>query len=243
MAPSAEAAAMFSAMLSRALLIGGLVLLALAAVGFFLNRPEESSRAAQIFSGIYENRIWGTNEQGEGHSGPGSTLKSTVVYRAYLQAFLKDHAIRSVVDAGCGDWESTQAIDWTGIDYKGYDIVEAVIAKNRERFAAPNVHFFVGDIVEHKLPPADLLICKHVLQHLPNPDVHKFLRVLPRYKHALLLNSVDAATLTADNRDIMLGEYRPVDVMAKPFTVMGKKVLTYWDGLYMQQVVHVGPRH
>ena len=35
------------------------------------------------------------------------------------QQFLKDNAIRSVVDAGCGDWEFSQAIDWTGIDYKG----------------------------------------------------------------------------------------------------------------------------
>jgi len=48
-----------------------------------------------------------------------------------LQQFLKDNKIRSVVDAGCGDWGLSQALDWGGIDYKGYDIVEAVIAACR----------------------------------------------------------------------------------------------------------------
>jgi SAM-dependent methyltransferase len=166
-------------------------------------------------------------------------MEATVVYRAYLQAFLKRHKIRSVVDAGCGDWESTQAIDWSGIDYKGYDIVEAIITKNRKRFSAPSIHFFVANIVEEDLPTADLLICKHVLQHLPNRDVMKFLPQLARYKHALLVNGVDAETFTAENHDIAVGEYRPLDLTSKPFALPGKKVLMYWDGFHMHQVVYI----
>jgi SAM-dependent methyltransferase len=205
----------------------------------FIKWRARPSKEAQIFSAIYENSVWGTNDQGEGHSGSGATMRATVVYRAYLQAFLREHQIRSVVDAGCGDWESTQAIDWTGVDYKGYDIVEAVITKDRARFSAPNIDFFVANVVDDNLPPADLLICKHVLQHLPNRDVIKFLRQLSKYKHTLLVNGVNPESFSAENRDIAVGEYRPLDPTKSPFGLTGKKVLTYWDGFHMHQVVHV----
>src|SRR5689334_20558292 len=82
-----------------------------------------SASTRDVFTGIYGRGTWGTNDAGVGTSGAGSTLQATAVYRAFLQQFLKDHAIRSVVDAGCGDWEFSQAIDWTGIDYRGFDIV------------------------------------------------------------------------------------------------------------------------
>jgi len=59
--------------------------------------------AQRVFADIYRHAVWGTNAQGEGNSGPGSTLRSTLVYRAFLQQFFKDNAIRSVVDAGFGD--------------------------------------------------------------------------------------------------------------------------------------------
>jgi len=194
---------------------------------------------ADVFSEIYAKKIWGTNAEGEGNSGPGSTLKATVVYRAYLQSFLKDYKISSVVDAGCGDWEFSHAIDWSGVDYKGYDIVASVVAKNQKKYSAPNVHFYVANIVDEELPAADLLICRHVLQHLPNRDIMKFLTRLSKYKHALLTNGVDAETLTADNQDIQIGEFRPLDMTQEPFTLPGQKVLTYWDGSHMHQVVHV----
>lgn len=199
--------------------------------------PAPSARRA--FEDIYAKATWGTNAEGKGHSGSGSTLRATTVYRAFLQQFLADNQIRSVVDAGCGDWEFSQTIDWSGIDYKGYDIVEAVIARNQARFTAPNLQFFAADVIEHDLPPADLLISKHVLQHLSNADVLRFLPKLRRYKHVLLVNGVDRATLSAGNTDIAPGGYRDLDVTRPPFNLPAAKVLMYWDGLHMHQVVHV----
>ena len=200
------------------------------------NVVEEPSR---VFADIYEKKIWGENAAGEGRSGSGSTLAATVLYRAFLQDFMRLEKITSVVDAGCGDWESARAINWTGIDYRGYDVVEKVIAKNRERYEAANIHFYTADILTEPLPAADLLICKHVLQHLPNRDVFRLLPQLRNFKHALLVNSVDAATLTAPNDDIRMGDFRPLDVTRPPFNARGAKLLTYWDGEHMQQVVHV----
>jgi SAM-dependent methyltransferase len=199
-----------------------------------------TSKTGAAFDKIYRSATWGTNDGGVGNSGTGSTLASTAAYRVVLQQFLADNNIHSVVDAGCGDWEFSKSIDWTGIDYKGIDIVPSVVALDKQRYEAPNIHFAVGNIVDDELPPADLLISKHVLQHLPLKDVKKFLDKLPKYKHVLITNGVDADTMSATNgKDIEPGDYRPLDITKPPFDVAGTKILTYWDGHHMHQVVHV----
>jgi SAM-dependent methyltransferase len=192
-----------------------------------------------VFAGVYARARWGMNGGDAGTSGYGSTLAATQIYRTFLQRFLRDADVHSVVDAGCGDWEFSQALDWKGIDYKGYDIVPAVIEHDKARYGRPNIQFFVANVVDADLPPADLLIVKHVLQHLPDADVLKFLTQLPKYKHVLLVDSVSAATLSAKNRDVPAGGFRELDVTKPPFAVKGAKLLTYWDGGNMQQVVYV----
>jgi SAM-dependent methyltransferase len=156
---------------------------------------------------------------------------------------MKTHGIKSVVDAGCGDWEFSQTLDWTGIDYKGYDIVAKVVEANKTRFAKPNIQFFTGNIVEDDLPAADLLISKHVLQHLPNSDVQKFLdRQAKKYKHVLLVNGVHPVFMTGRNADIKPGGYRELDVTQPPFKARGIKPLTWWASGHMHQVVHLQPK-
>jgi SAM-dependent methyltransferase len=196
------------------------------------------TRAA--FEKIYRDADWGTNAGGVGNSGTGSTLQATELYRRYLESFMKEHGIKSVVDAGCGDWEFSQKIDWSGIDYKGYDIVAKVIDANKKQFAKPNVQFFVGNMIEDDLPAADLLVSKHVLQHLPNADVKKFLdKQLKKYKHVLLTNGVNKMYLSGLNKDIKPGDYRELDITRPPFDVPAAKELTYWANDFMHQVVHV----
>lgn len=197
-----------------------------------------ATRAA--FENVYKNADWGSNVEGVGTSGGGSTLSATDLYRRYLQQFFKQHAIKSVVDGGCGDWEFSQTIDWSGIDYKGFDIVPTLIKRNKQKFGKPNIQFFDGNIVEDDLPKADLLIVKHVLQHLPNKDVQTFLtKQLSKYRHVLLINGVDRDTFTAQNVDIPPGGYRHLDVTKPPFAVVAEKPLTYWADGFMHQVIHL----
>jgi SAM-dependent methyltransferase len=197
---------------------------------------------AETFDHIYKSAVWGADAEGKGTSGGGSTLRNTAVYRTFLQQFMQDNNIKSVVDAGCGDWEFSQALDWTGIDYKGFDIVPSVVEQDTAKFGKPNIQFFAANIVDADLPPADLLLCKEVLQHLPTKDVQKFLAQLPKYKHVLLTNGIDPVTFTSDNHDIQVGDYRALDVTAPPFDQKGIKVLNYWDGVHMHQVVYIAPQ-
>ena len=197
----------------------------------------------KIFDFIYKEKFWGANAEGQGHSGPGSTVDATLIYRTFLQDFLKVHEIRSVVDAGCGDWEFSRTVDWSGIDYKGFDIVADVIKSNTEKYSKSNVSFAVANMVEDPLPPADLLIVKHVLQHIPNRDVLKFLPQLKKYKHVLLVNSADPATLSGDNQDTTVGGYRHLELTRPPFNLKGNKVLAYTDHVNAHVVLHLFQRH
>jgi SAM-dependent methyltransferase len=202
-------------------------------------KPADTKAA---FDGIYKNAVWGRNEEGAGNSGTGSTLQSTAGYRDYLQKFLAEHQIKSVVDAGCGDWEFSKAIDWTGIDYKGFDIVDDVIAQDTQRYAKPNIQFAVANIVKDDLPPADLLICKHVLQHLPTKDVQEFLqKQLPKFKYALITNGIDQHTLKQGNyeHDIEPGGYRALDITKPPFNIKGARVHAWGDGHHAHMVILV----
>jgi SAM-dependent methyltransferase len=77
--------------------------------------------------------------------------QTTETYRGFLQEFLACNDVRSVVDAGCGDWQFSRLIVWSGIDYLWID-VSAVALKNIERYASPNVRFAEGDIRTLELP-------------------------------------------------------------------------------------------
>lgn len=200
----------------------------------------DTKQTKQAFDEIYKDSKWGLSPDGVGKSGTGSTLHATLLYRTFLGQFLEDNKIKSVVDAGCGDWEFSQHIDWTGIQYTGYDIVPTVIEANKKRFAKPNIEFVNADIVETDLPKADLLISKHVLQHLPNAAVAKLVKQFDKYEHVLLTNGVDGSTLTAANTDIKPGEYRYIDLTKPPFNLTATKLLTYKDAAGdMHQVLYI----
>jgi len=209
----------------------GLVLLAAAVVvlGYREYSRDEPPPAREAFERIYREGLWAKDAQGKGTSGYGSTLEFTKLYRVFLQDFLAAYQVRSVVDAGCGDWEFSQAIDWKGIRYLGVDIAPSVIAANQRRFGAANVRFVVADIVRDELPAADLLLVKDVLQHLSNADVALFLRQLPRYRHVLIVNDVLLDSLSAPAADIPTGRYRPIDITQPPFSLAGTKVLAWHD--------------
>ena len=170
------------------------------------------------FNRIYAEGMWGRDASGKGISGTGSTLEITREYRAYLEEFMKKHDIRSVVDAGCGDWTFSSAVDWGDVSYLGVDIASDVIAAVRKKHEKGNIKFQVGDITD-ELPDADLLISKDVLQHLSNSLVHKFFRnnlKKGKYKWAILTNDRGK-----ENGDIASGGYRAIDLAAPPFEVGG----------------------
>lgn len=191
----------------------------------------------EIFSTIYNQKLWGQNENGQGWSGSGSSLDTTKEYRILLELILKIYNIKSVVDLGCGDWEFSRAIQWASIDYKGFDVVAHVIERNIKTYATQGISFAVLDATQEELPLADLLICKDVLQHLPNQDVVKVVKQFSKFKYCLITNDVYAHSLSSDNPDIVRGDYRPIDITCAPFNLNANKLLIYKSGYVTKQVL------
>lgn len=197
----------------------------------------EAYEYEDAFNRAYSHAMWGTNADGKGHSGEGSTIEKTKIYRFFLEDFIAEHQIKSIVDYGCGDWESTQLVNLEGINYTGVDIVKPVIENNIAKYGSPTVKFVHANGNEIDLPKADLLICKDVLQHLPNSAIHKFITQIPKYKYCLITNDVDALTLSSSNIDTYAGNWRSIDLTRPPFNVKGVKVLTFPAGLTTKQVL------
>jgi len=182
-----------------------------------------SDETGATFGDIYESAAWG------GGSGEGSRAAATDVYRTIVERLARAADVRSVVDAGCGDWEFSQLIDWGDVSYLGLDVVPELVARNREAFARPGVEFQCADFHAERPPPADLLLCKDVLQHWPVAWIQRFLRVTRgRYRYLLLTNDI-ASTRPSHprNSDIELGDWRPVDLEAPVFGLRAAWRLDY----------------
>jgi SAM-dependent methyltransferase len=194
----------------------------------------------KVFTEIYETGGWGFDKEGKGFSGLGSTLLNSMSYIVFLQDFIKANRITTVVDAGCGDWTFSKEIKWGNVQYLGVDVVKNVIDEDINKYSAENIHFQQIDILKDPLPPADLLICKDVLMHLTNDDIVDFLERNKQYKHYLFTNNVDFESSSNMNKDIMRGDFRPLDITKEPFNVNGVKIFTYYTDHAMKQVVYYG---
>ena len=204
-------------------------------VGWF-HAVERSTE--EVFTRIYQKGSWSE----DGFSFSGSQLYYTKPYILFLQEFLKKNHIATVVDVGCGDWQTFRYINWEGIQYTGYDVVPSIIDRNSALFGQPSIQFIHADALTIPLPSANLLICKDVLQHLPNQEVQKLIAQLYKFKHCLIINDVNPQTLSSKNPDIEKGDYRPIDLTQPPFNVVGEKLLTYRAGPTTKQVLYVRSR-
>ena len=168
---------------------------------------------------------WGDHSRG---SGPGSEPDYTAGYRAFLATFLRENNIRSVLDLGCGNWRSTQLIDWTGINYFGIDFIHKIVARNRRIHGTANIKFAQGDVRAFDIPTVDLVIAKDVLQHWPTAEVVSFLGRLRESsaQMALLVNCANDDEQPR-NRDIALGLFRPIHLNDPPFSSQLEEVYAF----------------
>jgi SAM-dependent methyltransferase len=174
---------------------------------------------AEIFNDIYRRNAWGAG------SGTGSLPETGRPYAWYLHMFMRTNRVRSVVDIGCGDWQFSQFMNWSQVDYVGVDVSSIALEASRKH-AKPGVSFLECDAVNDELPAADLLLAKDVLQHWSNSDVARFLNKLTAFKWALITNGFPAGSENEFNRDISAGDWRAIELSRPPFSLPGS--YTFW---------------
>lgn len=100
-------------------------------------------------------------------------------YIYFLNDFLNNNDIASIVEIGCGDFYIMQKVlnNRDDIIYTGIDVAENVLDYDKREFSSPHVRFVFGDAAaeDFRIPNGDLLIIRTVLQHLSNDDIKAIL--------------------------------------------------------------------
>jgi len=172
---------------------------------------------------VYEMNLWGTGESnffsGEGSHNPKLINPYITVLTSFLTSFENPPV---VCDLGCGDFNVGKELVKYTKKYVAIDIVEDLIAYNKEKFKAKNLEFHCLDIAADELPKGDCAIVRQVLQHLSNDEVQRILNKLTAFKHIVLTEHVPQGDFEP-NKDIIPGQgnrlkkQSGLNVLAPPF--------------------------
>jgi len=178
----------------------------------------------EIFEDIYKKNAWGNG------SGDGSKLDYNKPFLNFLQKYVKDNNIKTILELGCGDFNLMKHFNFNGLKYFGVDIVESLIAENDKNYRKPNVKFFYDDIRGFKFErDYDLVLIKDVLIHLDNSSVLQVLYNARNVKKLLTVN--DYNPRGNNNNNINTGAFRSLDLNDWPFFADGECIFEYTSKL------------
>ena len=172
------------------------------------------------FTYIYSSNYWPSKES---VSGPGSELENTKNIRKEIINLINKYEFKTILDAPCGDFNWIKhIIIKKDVQYIGADIVSELISKNKKKYSYENIKFIEIDIVNEKLPSADLLICRDFFIHLSTLNIKKFFyNILNSNIKYFLFTSYEfkRKTNAAYNINIFDGDFRPIFLKQNPFNL------------------------
>ncbi len=191
------------------------------AAGILQNRNMKKT-----FQKIYETKYWDNpNNGGESLSGEGSIIKNTFLIREAITGILSEFNIKTMLDAGCGDWNWMKEISSFLPDYTGLDVAPFVIEGNK-KYAKKNIRFIneasLSFLKRIKNKEFDLILIRHILEHLPTYYNIDLLNEVKRCSKYALITSTLQETPTTNKTEIF-GGYAPINLLKTPYIeVLGK---------------------
>ena len=183
----------------------------------------------QLFTDVYRNKSWGG---GDDVSGRGSIPENLKDYIQFLTSFISENNITNILDIGCGSFKYFSTIDLSNTSYIGIDIVKELMEINTLKYGTENIKFIHGNAIDMDLPESELVICKYVLQHLPNKEAIKIIKKLKTYPYCILINQCQSITPTNAN----LSD-RPIDLLSPPFSLKADYTMTFYIDNYPHQLI------
>lgn len=177
-----------------------------------------------IFRDIYLKNSWGSKES---RSGASSTMERTTTLRAALPEVFSQLKIQSILDCGCGDWNWMKAIDLSGIQYIGCDIVPELIEQLQLNYSATTVNFQMLNILQDPPDTADLWLARDLVCLFSSKDIWIFFQKFIESNSSYL-----AITSVEENepyQETNTGAWVPLNILAEPLG-MPEPILRIEDG-------------
>jgi hypothetical protein len=167
-----------------------------------LRRRCSGKSVSDVFSEIYEHKIWGHTAEGPFCSGGGSSPGLGIPSSEWVNRFISEYQLHKVVDLGCGDFQIGRLLHTSEhVRYIGIDIVPALIDHNQSRFSTPYIQFKCLNIIDDQLPDADMCLVRHVFQHLSNEQISKVLAQCKKYRYLCVTDDIPTGAGVRFNLD------------------------------------------
>ena len=169
-------------------------------------------RSESIFTEIYTKNYWGDLES---VSGPGSNLEQSSKVRDALPSLLNKFGVSSMLDVPCGDFWWMKEVELDVEHYLGADVVQELVDSNMEKYGNDKRKFVSLDITRDNLPQVDLVFCRDLFVHLTHRDIFHALKNLKKSNSELFLTTTYIGI--DENKDILTGEWRAINLQKPPF--------------------------
>lgn len=190
------------------------------ASGWYAAYPGASSESAArsaYFDAVYDTKFW-TAGRGPG-SGPGSTVHAAANAIQALRTLVTELDIQLIVDAPCGDGTWLKTADLSAVKRLGVDVssravadypYDALLLDLVDPRSMPEIRDKLDD------PDRTLILCRHLLFHLPHEDGRAVLENLVQLGARWLLTST---YLRADDnrRHFVFADGHKINLFRPPF--------------------------
>jgi SAM-dependent methyltransferase len=150
---------------------------------------------AEAFAEVYRRKDWGQVEGERFCSGFGSGYGFAVPYAEWVNRFIAERGITTVVDVGCGDFRVGRRIcSASTAHYIGVDIVPDLIAHNKARFGRRGIDFLCANVIESRPPHGDICLIRQVLQHLSNVQISRVLANCATFRYLVITEDIYAGS-------------------------------------------------
>mmetsp|Transcript_12544 Transcript_12544/g.33058 ORF Transcript_12544/g.33058 Transcript_12544/m.33058 type:complete len:346 (-) Transcript_12544:28-1065(-) len=180
---------------------------------------------SSYFSTVYDLGYWAAQNKMPGvpASGPGSTLDAAKNAITTIEQLIREFGIELLIDAPCGDMTWMASVDLRGVEYVGIDVVQSVIDSNVKKH--PSLTFMALDVADpssvdqlRRLARGrrTLILCRHLLFHLPVADGRAVLRHLFQSSASYLLTSTYVRADDFDTSYVLANGHR-TNLLRRPY--------------------------
>jgi SAM-dependent methyltransferase len=155
-----------------------------------------------VWENIYITDFW------ESGSGPGSIPEMALPWILFVNDFIKNKGIKSILDLGSGDGRIFSRLDIGGAEYVGLEASKEAISIFKQNNPGFKHKIINSNLIEAQYPESDLILIKDVLQHNSYSDV---LEILNKAKSSCKYLLICEDFSEEDLPDILPGDWRPIN--------------------------------